>query len=231
VNYVSIQTGTQVNKDLLYDSGQYPVYYGGIKPSGYHVDFNSKAETIAISQGGASAGYVNWVSTPFFAGAHCFTLKNVSKQILNRYLYYCLKNEQKQIQSFKQGAGIPGLNCKVLKSLRIPLPPLSIQQEIVRILDTFTALEAELDAELEARNKQFNYYLSYFLESSDTFFRVCLKDVAIISNGRDHKHLGEGEYPVYGSGGIMRYVDTCFLRRRIGFDTKKGFNQEYLLCK
>ncbi|MDD2624518.1 MAG: restriction endonuclease subunit S, partial [Candidatus Riflebacteria bacterium] len=76
----SIQTGSQLNRETLKDVGEYPVYNGGINPSGYHDDFNTEANTIAISQGGASAGFVNWVDVPFFAGAHCYTIKNVSKQ-------------------------------------------------------------------------------------------------------------------------------------------------------
>jgi type I restriction enzyme S subunit len=84
----SISTGSQLNKETLKDEGEYPVYNGGIYPSGYHDAYNAEANTIAISQGGASAGFVNWVDVPFFAGAHCYTIKNVSDKILNRYLYF-----------------------------------------------------------------------------------------------------------------------------------------------
>jgi len=154
----SIQTGSQINKENFKNVGEYPVYNGGINPSGYHDDFNTEANTIAISQGGASAGFVNWVDVPFFAGAHCYTIKNVSKLILNRYLYFYLKNKQDDIQNSKHGAGIPGLNSRAIKNLRIPVPPLPVQQEIVRILDNFTELIAQLETELEARQKQYEYY-------------------------------------------------------------------------
>ena len=165
VGYVcDIQTGSQLNKDTLKDKGAYPVYNGGIYPSGYHDDYNTEANTIAISQGGASAGFVNWVGVPFYAGAHCYTVKNNSQKALSRYMYFFLKNKQNHIQDAKHGAGIPGLNSKVIKNLQFPLPPLPIQQEIVRILDKFTALEAELEAELEARNKQYEYYRDSLLD-------------------------------------------------------------------
>ena len=157
-----IQTGSQLNKDTLKDMGKYPVYNGGIYPSGFHDDSNAEANTIAISQGGASAGFVNWVDVPFYAGAHCYVVKNVSQKVLTRYLYFLVKNEQDHIQNAKHGAGIPGLNSKAIKNLQIPLPPLSEQERIVTILDRFDALVNDittgLPAEIAARRKQHEYY-------------------------------------------------------------------------
>ena len=64
----SIEKGTQLNKDSLLEDGKYPVINGGISPSGYWDDYNFEANKITISQGGASAGYVNFIKTPFWAG-------------------------------------------------------------------------------------------------------------------------------------------------------------------
>jgi type I restriction enzyme, S subunit len=174
----TIQTGDQLNKEFLSDQGEFPVYNGGIYPSGYYNQFNTEANTIAISQGGASAGFVNWVEVPFYAGAHCYTLKSNSSRLVYRYLYFCLKNEQDSIQSSKQGAGIPGLSRKIITDLYIPLPPFPIQQEIVRILDTFTKLQAELEAELEARNKQFFTYRSQLLSFNENTPYRTLGDIS-----------------------------------------------------
>jgi len=229
----SIQTGSQLNKEILKKEGKYPVYNGGINPSGYHDEFNTGPNTIAISQGGANAGFVNWVEVPFFAGAHCYTIKNVSKQILNRYLYFCLKNEQDQIQNSKHGAGIPGLNSKVIKNLRIPLPPLPVQQEIVRILDNFTKLIDKLRTEQTARKKQYEYYRDKLLsfrgilpktEIGRLIAELCpdgvkhkfLSEVCDISRGRviskEYLRDNSGEYPVYSSqtenNGIFGFIDN-----------------------
>lgn len=68
----------------------------------------------------------------------------------------------------KYGAGIPSLSKESVNKLLIPIPPLPIQQEIVRILDTFTELTANLQTELEARRKQYEYYRDKLL----TFDRV-----------------------------------------------------------
>jgi len=158
-----IETGFQLNKTEMLENGLYPVYNGGINPSGYYNEFNTNENTIAISQGGASAGYVNFVKTKFWAGAHCFVVIPFLNEVNNKFLYYFLKNNQYKLQNAKIGAGIPGLNKSELQIFPIPIPPLPIQEEIVRILDTFTELEKELEKELEARKKQYEYYRNKLL--------------------------------------------------------------------
>lgn len=153
-----INTGEQFNKRDMDEKGIYPVLNGGIAPSGYTERYNTEENTITISQGGASAGYVNFMDCKFWAGAHCYIVKPISKTISNRFLYFFLKNEERKIMGSKLGAGIPGLNRKNVTSFPIPVPPLPIQEKIVEVLDKFTKLEAELEAELEARRKQYEYY-------------------------------------------------------------------------
>ena len=75
------------------DVGSYPVINGGINPSGYIEQYNTSENTITISQGGASAGYVNYQTIKFWAGAHCYTVKPNSI-VNNRYLYHFLKQIQ-----------------------------------------------------------------------------------------------------------------------------------------
>lgn len=159
----SIETGEQLNKTNLFNKGLYPVLNGGIGYSGYYDNYNTEENTITISQGGASAGYVNFMLTKFWAGAHCFVVSPITDFIINKFLYYNLKQGQLKLQNSKQGAGIPGLNRSELKKFLIPIPPLPIQQEIVSILDTFTELDAQLQAELEARRKQYDHYRNELL--------------------------------------------------------------------
>ena len=150
----TIQKGTQLNKDSLKAEGTYPVINGGINPSGYWEVCNFDANLITISQGGASAGYVNFLSTPFWAGAHCYVIAKCDTSIVYRYLYHFIKMQQTIFMQSQYGAGIPSLSFKTINEVTIPVPPLPVQNEIVRILDNFT----ELTAELEARKKQYEYY-------------------------------------------------------------------------
>lgn len=159
-----IQKGKQLNKTELTEVGRYPAYNGGVSYSGFTDTYNYPANTIIISQGGASAGYVNFVETEFYANAHCYVVLPNEEALSRRFAYHYLKMKQGELMGRQIGAGIPGLSTKVLLALPIPLPPLSVQAEIVRILDSFTSLTAELEAELEARRAQYAHYRDELLD-------------------------------------------------------------------
>ena len=146
-----IKTGGQRNKSALSKTrsseNPYPVINGGISESGFTDEFNTSPNTITVSQGGASSGFVNYMTEKFWAGAHCYVVSPSDESYLNnRYLYFILKNSQTSLMDRAVGAGIPGLKSRVLNEYTIPVPPLEVQKEIVRVLDSFTELEAELEA-------------------------------------------------------------------------------------
>ncbi|UOS48506.1 restriction endonuclease subunit S [Helicobacter pylori] len=160
---INIFKGKQLNKELLLDYGEYPVMNGGIHASGYWNEYNTDYPKIIISQGGASAGYVNYMTSKFWAGAHCYAIELNSEKLNYKFLYYFLKNSQTILMKSQFGAGIPALNKADIETLTIPIPPLEIQQEIVKILDAFT----ELNTELKARKKQYQYYQNMLLDFKD----------------------------------------------------------------
>jgi type I restriction enzyme, S subunit len=199
-----IYTGEQLNKTAMFDEGMYPVLNGGINPSGRYDDYNTEAETIAISQGGASAGYVNFVKEQFWAGAHCFIVNPTTDIVINKFIYFVLKNGQDMLTNAKLGAGIPGLNRSELKNFKIPIPPLAIQQEIVKSLDTFTTLEAELEAELEARKKQYEYYREELLTFGDEVERKTLGEVCLKTENIKWKENPKTEYQYIDLSSVSR---------------------------
>ncbi len=164
---INILKGKQLNKELLLDYGKYPVMNGGIQASGYWNEYNTDYPKIIISQGGASAGYVNYMTSKFWAGAHCYAIELNSEKLNYKFLYYFLKNSQIILMKSQFGAGIPALNKADIETLTIPIPPLEIQQEIVKILDAFTELNTELNTELKARKKQYQYYQNMLLDFND----------------------------------------------------------------
>lgn len=85
----SLSKGTQLNSSKMNDRGLYPVFNGGIAPSGYFTEYNTGANTIIISEGGNSCGFVNYVKEPFWRGGHCYALSNTS--IDEVFLYHILK--------------------------------------------------------------------------------------------------------------------------------------------
>lgn len=135
--------------------------------------------------------------------------------IENGYLKHLLVNGTFETYCFKNGTG-PQNNISKAQLLRyrIPLPPLPIQQEIVRILDTFTNLTAELtnklNAELTARRKQYEYYRDELLTFGEDVPRMTLKDISVsVSSGKNKEKEQEGMYPVYGSTGVIGRTNTA----------------------
>ena len=99
-----------------------------------------------------------------------FTFKNemwaytAEEQVSVKYLFYVLKNNAQFFRDQASGMGsLPQISLHVTEDYLIPVPPLEIQRAIVRILDNFTELTAELQAELQARNKQYEYYRNKLL--------------------------------------------------------------------
>lgn len=100
-----------------------------------------------------------------------FTFKNEmwaythKDKIAVKFLYYVLQNNIEKFREAASGMGsLPQISLKVTEEFIIPVPPLEIQSEIVRILDNFTELTAELTAELAARQKQYEYYRDKLLQ-------------------------------------------------------------------
>ena len=102
-----------------------------------------------------------------------------NESIINyKYLYYCLANKYEALKNQGQGV-LSSLNLTTIKKIEIPLPPLSVQQEIVRILDIFTQLEAELDC----RKRQYEYYRDNLLADDKKVQYKTLGEVADFQNG------------------------------------------------
>ena len=217
----NISKGVQFNKRDMNKIGTFPVINGGILPSGYIERYNQEKNTITISQGGASAGYVNWQNQKFWAGAHCYSVKALSN-IVDRYLYHFLKMKEYILQRRQYGAGIPSLSKSIIENLLIPVPPLSVQEEIVRILDSFTKLNEELNEELTKRKNQYEYYRDNLLSFKDKSIYLPLEQILKIKNGKDYKHLNIGKIPVYGTGGIITYVDKYTYNKPSVLIPRKG---------
>lgn len=219
----SVNTGTQLNKEKLLAEAEYPVINGGINPSGFWHEYNTEKNTITISQGGASAGYVNYMETPFWAGAHCFVVRLEDKNVNYRYLYHFIKSIERNLQQCQQGAGIPSVSRKTIYDNYIPVPPLEVQCEIVHILDKFTLisskLSSELSLELKDRQKQHDYYKKKLLSFEENIPRKTLAELCKISAGGDidknkvfKEKSNEFNIPVYSNGigdnALYGFTDT-----------------------
>ncbi|WP_033753309.1 restriction endonuclease subunit S [Helicobacter pylori] len=158
--------GKRVTKKEILDKGKYPVVSGGIGFMGYLNEYNREENTITIAQYG-TAGFVNWQNQKFWANDVCFSIIP-NETLINRYLYYVLTNMQNYLYSISNRSAIPySISSNNIMQIKIPIPPLEIQQEIVKILDAFTELNTELNTELKARKKQYEYYRNMLLDFND----------------------------------------------------------------
>jgi type I restriction enzyme S subunit len=164
-----ISTG-KLNANRMVDKGAYPFFTCAKEV--YRIDtFAFDYEALLISGNGSQVGHIHYYKGRFNAYQRTYVLFDFSQNI--HFVKYILLSGLKQrIMDEKNVAGVPYIKLDTLTDFIIPLPPLEIQNEIVRILDNFTQLEAELEAELEARTQQYEYYRNKLLEFSTGFVGV-----------------------------------------------------------
>ena len=122
-----------------------------------------------------------------------------------KYISYCFQSElfQSQKKKYITGTKVLRVNGDAMAKIHVPVPPLPVQEEIVRILDSFSSLEAELEAELEARRKQYTHYRDELLKFERVLI-ASLGELCKISVGRKYGTAGEfGEYPYVNAGTSM----------------------------
>lgn len=170
--------------------GGVPVIAGGQKPAYYHNVSNRPAGTITVAGSGAYAGHVAKWETPIWLSDAFSVAPNDELELSSAFLYQLLKSNQNWIYAKKKGSGVPHVHGADLSRLEIPVPPIGVQLEVVRILDSLAELEAELGAELGARKAQYAYYRDRLLsreslEAMDgkTVEMVRLDEVFDMKNG------------------------------------------------
>ena len=173
-NICEFKRGKRLVKNELQEEGDFPVYQNSITPLGYYYEKNFDKDTTFIISAGA-AGEIVYSDRDFWAADDVYVLLT-REDIMSRYLYYCLMSKQYIIKSKVRKASIPRLSKDDIEKIIIPLPPLSLQNKIVKILDKFQILLVDtkglLPEEIEQRQKQYEYYrekLLTFDEVSDRF--------------------------------------------------------------
>ncbi len=154
-----ISKGKQINGEFLSEKGKYYVMNGGIEPSGYYNNYNVEANTISISEGGNSCGYVQFNTSPFWSGGHCYTIQNIVRGVDNLYLYHYLKSKEDAIMKLRIGSGLPNIQKKDLAMFKIKIPPTEQQKTISTFL---SSLERKTEIEehiLNAIQKEKQYIL------------------------------------------------------------------------
>ena len=208
-----ITRGRVMSKDYIRDNaGQYPVYSSQTENNGELgkiSTYDFEGEYLTWTTDGANAGSVFYRNGKFSVTNVCGLLKVKVDEITTKYLYHILSiTAPKHVN---KGMGNPKLMSNVMARIKVPLPPLSIQSEIVHILDSFTLLTAELTAELTARQKQYAFYRDYLLDFSDEDVTKKIPDIDCTNV--EYKRLGDIAKFTYGyTDKAKDYGDTRFIR-------------------
>jgi type I restriction enzyme S subunit len=138
----NISKGTQLHISEINSEGDVPHYNGGMEPSSFTNQFNTPANTITISEGGNSCGFVQFINKPFWRGGHCYAV--APNYIDNSFLFYALKNIQNSIMRMRVGSGLPNIQKSALGLLKLQVPKNHIEQT------TIAAILSDIDIELTA---------------------------------------------------------------------------------
>lgn len=161
-----INRGKRVVKSQLTTEGVYPVYQNSLQPLGYFDKSNVKANTTFMITAGA-AGEIGYSNCAFWSADDCYYFDCPKDVLDDRFLYHSLKKQQNKIFSQVRKASIPRLGRNSVENIKIPIPPLSVQNQIVAILDKFDHLTSSitdgLPKEIELRRKQYEHYRELLL--------------------------------------------------------------------
>lgn len=169
--------------------------------------FEIKKGDVLIAMSGATTGKIGFLNSDevFYLNQRVGKFEPHINELENRFLYHYLLTKNNELYVLAGGGAQPNLSSTALmKKITIPVPPLSIQQEIVSILDKFTQLEADLEAELEARRAQYNFYRNQLLnfEGKEVEWKT-LGEVCEITTGQKPNEIfevGKLEYSYINAG-------------------------------
>ncbi len=181
MNLCKIETG-KLNANASAENGQYAFFTTAREIS--RIDNYRWDEEALLIAGNANVGDVKHYLGKFDAYQRTYVLTKFSKSINPRFLMYKLKNDlQRYLLDKTNSAAMTYIVLSTLQNFPVPVPPIEVQREVVKILDSFTQLEAELKAELEARKTQYEYYRES-LFSRNISKHKSLDSVASIWRGR-----------------------------------------------
>ena len=214
-----IKCGNHSTKKCNFIEGEYLIIGGGKQPIGKHNEYNCDENTILCASHG-TAGYISMYPVKTFLTMAFAFIEN--KQLINKmYLYYYLKSIEEHLISLGKGTAQPCISMDKLKSIKIPIPSLERQQEIVKYLDFIYEKANKTSNEKIAELKQLN---EFCLNNQKIFGENVVKTLGEVCNFKNGKGIKkdtliEGEYPVIGGG-----------QKPMGFHNEYNTNENTILC-
>jgi type I restriction enzyme S subunit len=207
-----MQNGKRIVKGQV-ETGEYPVLGGGGFTSFYTNEYSREGKTCKISREGMSLhNCVMLLNEKYYLNSQAFTIKSKNETIMiNEYLWYYLDNNKEQVFKCGRGTAQKAIDIDEFKSIKIPIPSLEHQQEIVKYLDFIYEKANKTSNEKIAELKQLN---EFYLSNQKIFGENVVKELGNVfkevKTGKDvvATDRKKGEYPFYGANGIIDYVDS-----------------------
>ena len=215
-----LSSGKGILAKMISDTGTFPVY-GGNGIRGYTSTSNFKGDCAIIGRQGAYCGNVRYFKGEAYMTEHAVVVC-ANDDNCTRYLAYLLSTMN--LGRLSGQSAQPGLSVKTLGKQEIRIPTKDIQIKISELLGS-------LDEKIK-QNERINdnllqqaqaIYTDMFISKANPAWQIGhLSDLITVRYGKDHKKLADGTYPVYGSGGIMRYVERPIYNKESVLIPRKG---------
>lgn len=193
------------------DEGNYPFFIRS-KTIKAKNDYEYDEEAIIIPGEGGIGEIYHYINGKYALHQRVYRIHFTTNEITTRFAYYYFNEFFKSfIMKKAVSATVTSIRKPMIQVFKIPIPPLPVQEEIVRILDNFTDLTAELQAELQARVKQYEYYRDELLSFSNEdipFFELRYVVKKSCSGATPKK--GVAKYYLDGTIPWIRTQDVCF---------------------
>ena len=219
---ITVTSPVKLKKTDYKIQGKIPIIDQGEEYIAGYTDLNeylSKDEYILFGDHSEIIKYVNF---EFIQGADGLKILKTKNQIKTKYIYYCFNNFYKKENGYKR-------HWSNAKMILVPIPPLEVQEEIVKILDNYTKsveeLKEKLNKELITRKKQYSWYRDYLLKFENKVEIVKLKDIATEmyrGNGIKREEVRETGIP------CVRYGEI-YTEYGISFEETKSYTDENLI--
>ena len=209
-----IKKGVQFNKIELSDNG-YPCINGGIEPSGYSELWNTNENTITISEGGNSCGFVNFLTTKFWSGGHCYSLLDLKDNIDNNFLYQALKGRQSLIMDLRVGSGLPNIQQKAIKEFEFIFPKSTTEQTQI------AAILSKVDEAIVQTEKLIAKYIRIKNGLMQDLLTKGIDENGNIRSEKTHEFKGSplGRIPKDWEWSLIG--DSCYVTKLAGYEFTK----------
>lgn len=206
------QPQTITGKDLQED-GEYPVFGANGIIGRYH-SFNHPESEVVITCRGATCGTINRTLPKSWITGNAMVARPKSDQLSKQFLYYCLMYSD--LSSTISGSAQPQITRSSLAPYKIPLPPLSVQEEIVAELDSYQKI-------IDGAKQVVDNWKPH-IETDPNWDMVKLKELCTFEYGKGlpEKDRISGPYPVLGSNGVAGYHNSSFVKGPVIVVGRKG---------